>query len=332
MKEQSITNNKLSMKIAVTILVSIIFLILSPFIGIDFITISDILNKDTTESFIFYNTRLPRVLVSFAVGGILSVSGLVFQSIFKNPIATPYTLGVASGASLGAAIYFFIGISFFSSFIGSTLAAMVGAIAVIFVVYMLSLSSGKMNNNSILLAGVAISFFCSAIIMFIQYFADLSNSYQITRFMMGSIAGVSMKNAYYILPLSLIFILLVFTFNKELDIISTGNNIAESRGVNVKFTISFLYFIVSLSLAAVIAITGPIGFVGMMVPHISRLLISSRNKILIPISFIVGGAFLTFCDMISRTIIAPSELPVAVITSLLGAPFFIFLIVSGRKI
>lgn len=323
---------KESIKISVILIISLIVIVLSPFLGRDIISIADIKNYSSTDYYIFYNTRLPRSVMAFITGGILSIGGLVFQSLFKNPVATPYTLGVAGGASLGAAFYYFSGYTgILSAYTGSTLWAVLGAVLVIITVYGISLTTGRMDSSTILLSGVAISFFCSALIMFIQYFSDTTDSYKITRYMMGSLSGANYDEIMFLLPISLFFLLITYAFHKELDLLSIDSTIAESRGVNIKRTITLLYFAVSISIASTVSITGPIGFVGMIVPHIIRMVVTSRNKVLIPLSFISGGAFLTLCDTASRIIISPSELPVAVITSLAGAPFFIFLIISRKN-
>ncbi len=319
-------------KIFLIIFISIIIIISAPFIGIINIEYSSLFSSNSTGNFIFFNTRLPRVLAGFTAGGVLAVSGLVFQSIFKNPIATPFTLGVAGGASLGASIFIFFGVSStLLSYFGITLSAMAGAMIVIFIVYMLSVVTGKLYGNTLLLAGVAISFFTSALIMFIQYFSDINQSYKITRYMIGTLSNVTLDNILFLMPVVIVSYIIIYSLHKELDIISTGTSIAESRGVDVTKTITILYFTVSLIVAGVISATGPIGFVGMMIPHIIRMIISCQNKLLIPLSFIAGGAFLVFCDTIARIIIAPVELPVGVITSILGAPFFIFLILKGKS-
>lgn len=320
-------------KIIILIICCFLLIIISPFIGANNIDYKNIFIKDSVDNFIFFSSRLQRLLADILTGGILALSGLIFQSVFKNPIATPYTLGVASGASLGAALFIISGTySPFFSFLGSTFSAMAGGILSILLVYAISLMKGKIHTNTLLLAGVAINFFSSAFIMFLQYFADPAKSYKITRYMIGSTANITLENIIVMLTAAFLFFIIIYSFHKELDILAIGTPIAHSRGVNITATITILYFVVSTAIAIVTAITGPIGFVGMMIPHIIRILISSLNKILIPATFLAGGAFLSICDSAARVIIAPAELPVAIITSLLGAPFFIFLIIKGNKI
>lgn len=324
---------KTNIKLLILIIICFLIIIISPFIGANNINYANIFTKGSVDNFIFFSSRLQRLLADILTGGILALSGLVFQSIFKNPIATPYTLGVASGASLGAALFVISGsYSSMFSFFGSTFFAMAGGIFSILLVYGISSIKGMLHTNTLLLAGVAINFFSSALIMFIQYFANPEKSYKITRYMIGSTANITLENIILMLIVTFIFFIVVYSFHKELDILAIGAPVAHSRGVNITFTITILYFTVSLAIAVVTAAAGPIGFVGMMIPHIIRILISSLNKILIPATFLAGGAFLSICDSAARVITAPAELPVAIITSLLGAPFFIYLIVKGNKI
>lgn len=322
----------INIKLFIITSASILTVTASLFIGIHKINIYNIFTDGTIDNYIFFNTRLPRVISGFITGGILAVSGLVFQSVFKNPIATPFTLGVAGGASLGAAIYilFFQSVNIMAVF-GQTTAAMAGAVVTIFLVYSFAFMKGRLNNTTLLLAGVAINFFTSALIMFTQYFADINQSYNITRYITGSLTTVLPNNMLLLIPISFAAFIIIYSFHKELDILSMGEYIAESRGINIKYSITILYFTVSFAIAAVISATGPIGFVGMIIPHVMRMFISYKNKILIPVSFIFGGAFLVLCDSFARTIIAPAELPVSIITSIIGAPFFIFLILKTSK-
>lgn len=319
-------------KIYLLVLLSIIIIISAPFIGMVNLDYNNLFTTNSTDNFILFNTRIPRVLAGFLAGGVLAVSGLVFQAVFKNPLATPFTLGVAGGASFGAALFIYIGVNNAVLFyFGITFASMIGALLIILLVYLLSIFTKKLYGNTLLLSGVAVSFFTSALIMFMQYFSNAENSYKITRYMIGTLTNISLENALLLIPFVAVAFIIIYSYHKELDIISTGSHIAESRGINVTKTITILYFTVSLIVATVTAVTGPIGFVGMMVPHIIRMIISCQNKILIPTAFISGGAFLVLCDTFARVVVAPVELPVAIITSLLGAPFFIFLIIKGNK-
>lgn len=303
----------------------------APFIGGQDFAFKDIF-ADGTASEIFWKIRLPRVITSFIAGSMLSAGGLVFQAMFKNPIATPFTLGVSSGASLGTAVYFFFGFSVsVPGFFGDSLFALCGAVATIFIVYGAASLIGGKNDSGILLIGVAMNFLCSGIIMFIQYSVDSVSSHVIMHYMIGSISGVGIKDALYIFPAALIGCSVIMLLRRELDLISMGEETASARGVNTSAVTAVLYFVVSAMIACAAAICGPIGFVGMMAPHICRLMTGASNIRLALLAIIFGGAFLTLCDTAARTIFSPIEMPVGIITSMLGAPFFIFLIIKRKR-
>jgi iron complex transport system permease protein len=281
---------------------------------------------------ILIEIRFPRIFLAFIVGAGLAVCGLVFQAMFHNPLATPFTLGVASGASLGAALSVFFGISF--SFFGlssTTLFAFGGALITIRFVYAISCMRTGFSLHTLLLTGVAISFFFSSLILLIQYLNDLPDAYRLIRWLMGSLSVVGFDAIWQLLPFVVLAIAIIFYLSRELNLLTTGDDIALSRGVNVRQTRLILFVITSLCVGAIVALCGPIGFVGMMVPHMCRLLIGHNHRWLIPASCLFGGSFLIICDTIGRLLIAPAEIPVGVITTLLGGPFFLWLLVRTRK-
>ena len=314
------------------IILSLCVVIISPFVGIQEIGFKDIF-ADNTAGEIFRKIRLPRVLMSFIAGCALSAGGVVFQAMFKNPIATPFTLGVSSGASLGAAIYFFMGFStVISGFFGGAVFALAGALLSTIIVYLSASAIGRKSDSSMLLVGVALNFLCSGLIMFIQYSVDLISANRIMYYMIGSLSGADLTSAMAMLPPVLVGCVIIITMRRELDLLAAGEETAAARGVNTGYVSAILYFTVSVMIGCVVSLCGPIGFVGMMAPHICRLLTGASNMKLTPIAIIFGGAFLTICDTAARVMIAPSEMPVGIITSLLGAPFFIFLIIKNKKI
>jgi len=280
---------------------------------------------------ILMEIRLPRVIFAFIVGAGLAICGLVFQAMFHNPLATPFTLGVASGASLGAALSVFLGFGFvFLGFSSTTLFAFIGALITIRFVYAISTMRTGFSLHTLLLTGVAISFFFSSLILLIQYLNDLPDAYRLIRWLMGSLSIVGYGAIWQLLPFILFAIIVIFYLSHELNLLTTGDEIALSRGVNVKKTRLLLFFVTSLCIGAIVSLCGPIGFVGMMVPHICRLLIGHNHRWLIPASCLFGGSFLIVCDAIGRLLIAPAEIPVGVITTLLGGPFFLWLLIRSR--
>ena len=317
--------------LAVLALLALAVLSAAPLIGMSHIPLSAILSPGGgTESDIFWRFRVPRVATSFLAGAALAVSGMAFQAMFRNPLATPFTLGVSSGASLGAALYVLSGLQVaLLGVSGISIAAFAGALVSIVLVYGLTRAKKGLSTSTMLLAGVAVSFFFSSVILFIQYISDFTNTFIILRWIMGGLTTVGYDSVLDVLPFALCGAAIVLYLTHELNLMTTGEDLAASRGVNVKTTKQVLFFATSLMVGGVVAICGPIGFVGMMSPHICRLLIGPDHRYLTPATLLFGGVFLTFCDVLARTLIAPAEIPVGVITALLGGPFFIWLLLSA---
>jgi len=284
------------------------------------------------QQMIIYELRIPRMLFGFIAGSGLALCGMVFQAMFRNPLATPFTLGVASGASLGAAISVYAGISFtILGLTATSLSAFAGALLAISFVYSISRFRFGFSGETLLLTGVAISFFFSSLILFIQYLSNVADSFQIIRWLMGSLTVVGYQELRQLLPFVGLTAIVIIYLSRELNLLMTGDEIASSRGVSVKYVRYALFFVTSLCVGAIVALCGPIGFVGMMVPHICRLIIGEDHRYLIPATLLFGGSFLVICDTLARLIIAPAELPVGVITTLLGGPFFLWLLMRYKS-
>lgn len=306
---------------------ALLVLCIAPFIGMKLITPAVFNNPQSTDWQIFFNLRLPRVLTAFIAGGSLAIAGMVFQSLFRNPLATPFTLGISSGASCGAALTILFGIGgavLHTSF--TTLGAFIGAMAATMLVYTLSSSGRTPTNVTMLLAGIAVSFSFSSVLLFLQYLSDLKHSFQIVRWLMGGIEVYGYTHLILMLPLTLGGLSVIAVHLPHLDHFLTGEHLASSRGVDVYVTRRWLFMATSISIAGVVATCGPIGFIGMMAPHMCRLFIGCNHMRLGPVSFLFGGAFLVICDTAARTVFAPSEIPVGVLTSLLGGPFFLWVL------
>jgi len=304
---------------------ALLALLVSPYLGLA-------VDNPEVQHQIVTQLRIPRVLFAFIAGAGLALCGMVFQAMFHNPLATPFTLGVASGASLGAAIYVYLGLSFtLLGFDGGTFAAFIGALVAISCVYGISRHQSGFSPETLLLTGVAISFFFSSLILLTQYLSNLSDSFQILRWLMGSLTTVAYRDILQLLPFVALCTATILWLQRELNLLTAGDDIALSRGVPVQRIRYILFFVTSLCVGAIVALCGPIGFVGMMVPHICRLLIGNDHRWLAPASLFFGGAFLILCDTLSRLIIAPAEIPVGVITTLLGGPFFLWLLVKSRS-
>jgi iron complex transport system permease protein len=337
-------------------LAALVILLCAPFFGAGKIGLREIFVPDSTNFKIFWEIRLPRVLLGFLVGAALAISGMSFQAIFRNPLATPFVLGVSAGASLGVAVYVNLGIdqplsdaitrmgeSIFSATggepsnlvrwllpSGKTLAAFLGAVFAIIAVYCLTRLRRGFSTFTLLLAGVSVSFFFSSMILFVQYASEATHALMILRWLMGDLVLADYVNVVYVLPLLLLGALFAFYLRRDLNLILSGDDVAMSRGVNVNRMKLLVFFIMSIVTGGVVAVCGPIGFVGMMVPHMCRLLVGAEHSRLIPVTVLFGGAFLVVCDAFARTIAPPAEVPVAVVTALLGGPFFIYLLVRRQ--
>lgn len=288
--------------------------------------------SSSMDAEIFWRLRVPRTSLAFMAGAALSLCGMVFQALFRNPLATPYTLGVSSGASLGAVLYLYTGITFTVLGVsGVTLAAFAGAMLSIAVVLGLAGHQGYGEANTTLLAGVAVSLFFSSLILFFQYLSDFTNSIRIMRWLMGGLETVGMQPIWQLMPVFLLGLAVVFYFRRELNLLMVGEEFAASRGTQLKLVKYALFLATSLTVAGVVSLCGPIGFVGMIAPHICRLLIGPDHRYLAPATVCFGGAFLTLCDIISRMLIPPAEIPVGVITAIMGGPFFLWLLTQRRK-
>ncbi|MCL5270945.1 MAG: iron ABC transporter permease [bacterium] len=286
---------------------------------------------------ILVDLRLPRILMGFLTGAALATVGAVFQALLRNPLATPYTLGVASGGSLGAVLAFFLpsflpGLAFsWGPFNHVQILSFAGSSLAMALIYLLARSGERVSPMELLLAGVTMGMIFSALILAVRYFAAPEMLVGMDRWMMGGLDGSGYRDVRAVLPLYVPGLAILMLMARGLDQISFGEELAMGRGVNVARLQKEAFFCGSLVVASVVATTGPIGFVGLLVPHTVRRIVGPDHRLLLPCTFLAGGAFLVLCDMIARWIIAPTELPVGIITSLLGGPFFIYLLIRSRR-
>ncbi|MBN1909575.1 MAG: iron ABC transporter permease [Pirellulales bacterium] len=323
--------------LAALAVVAVTLLCVAPLIGASNISWQAYWSSDANpiQIKILWSFRIPRVLMGFLAGMGLAVSGMAFQAMFRNPLATPFTLGVASGASLGSAACIHLGWVFALAGIPAvTICAFAGAVLTVLLVYGFTRAKRGFSTGTMLLAGVAISFFFSSVILFLQYVSDFTQTYQMLRWVMGGLnRTVEFADVLTVLPFVVAGTLIVLYLSHELNLIATGEQLAASRGVEVDRTKKMLFLAASLMVGAVVSVCGPIGFVGLMAPHICRLLIGPDHRFLAPATCLFGGAFLVACDAASRTVMglvstSPIELPVGIITALLGGPFFLGLLLT----
>jgi iron complex transport system permease protein len=304
-------------------------LVLTPFLGMESISLESVLDRALApgEYRIFWQVRVPRVLLAWLAGAALALSGMTFQSLFRNPLATPFTLGIASGASLGAAAAIRLGLTVVVLGVSAvSFSAFLGALVSVALVFGITRLRRGFTTATLLLAGVAMGFLFSSIMLFIQYISSFSDSYRILRWLMGGLDVVGLDAPLSLLPFLVVGGAVVLVLTRELNLLSTGEELAASRGVDVRRTRQLLFFATSLMVGGVVSLCGPIGFVGMMCPHICRLLVGPNHRVLAAATLLFGGLFLSLCDLVARTLIAPAEIPVGVITALLGGPFFLWLL------
>lgn len=333
MKRFSSHNN---VSLCLLLVFTVLTLTFTPLLGMASIPIKEVVSgSDESIMRILWELRVPRTLLAWVTGGTLALGGLIFQALFRNPLASPDMLGVSSGAAFGAVLYIRIGFVFslFGVIPGLSVAAFLGAAAASFAIYGAgNIRRGGMSETSLLLAGVAMSFLFSGLNMVIQYSGGYVDTFRMMRWSMGSIQAVGYSSVFAALP-ALIFIYAVaFIKSPELNLLLCGEDIASTRGVSVSRLRVLLFFSVSLVIGVNVAVCGPIGFVGLMAPHICRRLFGTDNTVLSVTSVLFGGTFLVICDTVSRTLWAPAELPVGLLTSCIGSMFFLFLLVKGKKL
>jgi iron complex transport system permease protein len=312
--------------LAVLLAIAVGALVVSPLVGSHTLSWSDVAAGEPNASAIFWQIRVPRVLLAFLAGAALAVSGLGFQTLFRNALAEPYTLGIASAAALGTVLALRVESWAAPGLPLLALASFTGALGATGLVVGLAIRRQGVSTSTLLLAGVAVSLSCSAIILFLQYLADSTQTFRMVRWMMGGLSVVGYREVLWLLPWVVGGSALFLFLRWDLNLLLTGEETAASRGVDLTRLRLQILLAASLMIGALVAVAGPIGFVGLMVPHILRRFVGSDHLVLTPACFLGGGAFLAFCDLGARTVMAPAELPVGVLTALLGGPFFLWLL------
>jgi iron complex transport system permease protein len=287
---------------------------------------------DNADAQIFFVARLPRTLAGAWVGACLAAAGVVFQGLLRNPLATPFTLGVSAGAALGAMLAITFDWSLTAIGISAVpAAAFAGSVAAVAIVYALAQARHRgLSTSVLLLAGVTLNAFLSALILFVQYFADFADTYRTLRWLMGDLDVSSYQPLIAALPLGVLAFAAFAWLARPLNLLSLGPDSAESRGLNVATAQRTAFFSASLATGAAVSVGGPIGFVGIVIPHLVRLLVGPDHRLVLPAASLFGAAFLVACDLLARTLLAPVELPVGIITAIIGGPFFLWLLTRNR--
>jgi iron complex transport system permease protein len=310
-------------------------LVTAPLLGSTSISLARVFDRarpfaDNTDAQIFFIARLPRVVAAALVGASLAAAGVVFQALLRNPLATPDTLGVSSGAALGAMLAITFHLDFIVAGIPTMpLASFAGSLGALGIVYALATARRRgLSTIVLLLAGVTMTAFFQALIMFTQYIADFTDTFRTVRWLMGTLDVASYTPIVAVLPIVVVAFAMLATLPRALDLISLGADAAAARGVNVLAAERLALAGASLATGAAVSLAGPVGFIGLVVPHLVRLVVGSDHRLVLPASALFGAAFLIACDLVARTALSSGELPVGIVTALIGGPFFLWLLMK----
>nr|WP_319399616.1 iron ABC transporter permease [uncultured Carboxylicivirga sp.] len=330
-----ITSAKYKWIVAITLLVLLLLSFIALSMGPSDITLSQIWASITQSESVDYGIRqtlwqlrLPRIFIALLAGMALSSAGGAFQSIFRNPMSDPYVLGISSGASVGAAIAIVLGLQ--AGTLGIPFFAFLGAASALAIVYWFAFNLKQSEQNTLLLAGIAMSLMLGAVVSLLLVI-NREQMESIYFWMLGGFNAISWKQIYIVLPVVIFSLLMLFKYSKDLNLLSMGNETAQSLGINVKQKVAIILLISALSVSIIVSYTGVIGFVGLIVPHMVRFIVGADNRRLLPLSALWGGLFLIIADTMARTIVQPGELPVGSITALFGAPYFFFILIKRSR-
>jgi iron complex transport system permease protein len=277
---------------------------------------------------IIWQIRFPRVLLAALVGAALSLGGLVFQALLRNPLAEPYILGISGGSAIGAIIGILMG---FSRFPGVSLTAFAGSIAILLLILIMSSGQTILKKDALLLSGVMVNAFCAAVIMFLVSMTQDSRLHNIIFWLMGDLSMVDMGHAGILAAIVCPCFIMIFWFSNSMNLLLMGKEMAQTLGVNIKIVTVILLITTSFMVSATVSYCGLVGFVGLVVPHLLRLVFGPDHRVLVPACVLGGGAYLVFCDLLARVLPKQGEMPAGVITAMIGAPLFIFLLKKTRR-
>lgn len=284
--------------------------------------------SDTMMGAIIWEIRFPRVLLAALVGAALSLGGLVFQALLKNPLAEPYILGISGGSAIGAIIGILMGLSRFP---GVCLFAFIGSLTTLFLIIFISSGRDLLVKDSLLLSGVMVNAFCTAVIMFLISITQDSRLHNIMFWLMGDLSASGIRHVGILAGLVLPCFLLIFFLSNRMNLLLLGGEMASTMGVNVRWLKLILLVTTSFMVSATVSQCGLIGFVGLVVPHLLRMMTGPDHRVLVPACVIGGGAYMVVCDLLSRVLPAHGEMPGGVITAMIGAPLFIILLKRLRQ-
>jgi iron complex transport system permease protein len=285
-------------------------------------------DADPVLNTIIWNIRFPRVLLAALVGATLSLGGLVFQALLRNPLAEPYILGISGGSAIGAIIGILMGLSRFP---GVSFISFMGSIATLLLILVMSSGQSILKRDSLLLSGVMINAFCSAIIMFLISMTQDYRLHNIIFWLMGDLSMATIRQAVILTAMLFPCYILIFWLSHSMNLLLMGKEMAQTMGVNIKAVTVTLLLTTSFMVSATVSHCGLIGFVGLVMPHLLRLLFGPDHRVLVPACVMGGGAYMVLCDLLARTLPEQGEMPAGVITAIIGAPIFIFLLKRSRQ-
>ncbi len=339
-------SNKKIFPLTLLAIVFVLFsIIIGVFIGAVSITVPDILAIFSDQIFhtsfydgskstelIIWNIRFSRVVLAFLVGASLALAGAAFQGLLRNTLADPYTIGVSSGASLGAVLVMFLQIpaTLIGGYTQSIVAVIFGMVTLLIVLFITNISSGKLSNETIILAGIILSSFFSAIISLLVALTPREDVSNILYWTMGSVSMRGWGHVQLILPFFIVGLVMILFHYRELNNMALGEQSAQFTGMDVKRKKKIILIGASILTGGAVAVSGAIGFVGLVIPHLVRLLVGANHRYVLPFSLLIGGGYLVLADVVARTVIAPSELPIGVVTALIGSPIFAILLIQQR--
>jgi iron complex transport system permease protein len=326
-------------RIIITVVIMSAFLFIAILIGLSigtteggstllFHRLLNIGTVDPTLNTIIWEIRFPRVMLAALVGATLSVGGLVFQALLRNPLADPYILGISGGSAIGAIIGILMGLSRFP---GVAITAFLGSMATLLLLLIMSWGQTIVKRDTLLLSGVMVNAFCAAIIMFLISITQDARLHNIMFWLMGNLALTDGRLIWILTATLFPCFLLIFWFSNAMNLLLLGKEMAQTMGVNIRITMVVLLVATSFMVSSTVAYVGLLGFVGLVIPHLLRLMLGPDHRVLVPACILGGGAFMVLCDVLARTLPEQGEMPAGVITAMIGAPLFIYLLKRSNR-
>jgi len=332
-----LTGRRLAVTLAVCLVATCLVAVLAPLLGVTIdrdgrhleVLGLEAFDVDSTSHLILW-VRIPRVLAALLVGGALAGAGCALQALLRNPLAEPFTLGISSGSSLAAVLAIRLGVEGAFGGAGVGAAALLGAVGTLMIVWRLAKIGKQLPPATLVLAGVTVSMWCSAASMLIQHTSEFTEVSRMLRWMMGGLDSMRLSPVGYATMPILGGLALLLAYARELNALAAGPEAAASVGVSVARTQVVVFAVASLLVGAAIALAGPIGFIGLIVPHALRAILGPDHRVLLPASILGGAVLLTVCDTLARTI-APDQLPTGAVTAVLGGPFFVMILLGQKR-